>query len=164
VRPGLRRLGDVNMTSLKNILEACRINNVEEVFWPSSIAAFGRHLLVWTHHRTPSCNQHPCTASRKSLGSCSVTIISSSTDWIHAALRFPGIISAETPPGGGTDRLCCGHLLMRPSRKVISGASSGKILCSRCCTCRHCITAAFRLMGTSKENIRRHDGYQPGRY
>jgi nucleoside-diphosphate-sugar epimerase len=93
---------DVNMTSLKNVLDACRSNQVERVFWPSSIAAFGP--------TSPRLNTPQDTVMRptsmygitKVAGEmlCNYYFLKYGLD--TRSVRYPGIISSETPPGGGT--------------------------------------------------------------
>jgi nucleoside-diphosphate-sugar epimerase len=93
---------NVNMSGLLNVLELARRGEVERVFWPSSIAAFGPGTPPV---RTPqSAVMDPVTVYgiSKLAGErwCA---------WYHAkfgvdvrSLRFPGLISWRTPPGGGT--------------------------------------------------------------
>lgn len=93
---------DLNMKGLLNVLELARVRRLERVFWPSSIAAFG-----------------PCTPKD---GTPQTTVMDPTTvygisklagerwcAWYHAnhgvdvrSLRYPGLISYKTPPGGGT--------------------------------------------------------------
>ncbi len=93
---------DLNMRGLLNVLELARTARLERVFWPSSIAAFG-----------------PCTPPD---GTPQTTVMDPTTvygisklagerwcAWYHAkhgvdvrSLRYPGLISWKTPPGGGT--------------------------------------------------------------
>jgi nucleoside-diphosphate-sugar epimerase len=93
---------DVNMGGLLNVLELARAGLVERVFWPSSIAAFGPGTPP---ERTPqSTIMDPVTVYgiSKLAGErwCA---------WYHAkfgvdvrSLRYPGLVSWKTPPGGGT--------------------------------------------------------------
>ena len=93
---------DLNMKGLLNVLELARTKKLERIFWPSSIAAFG-----------------PCTPQ---LDTPQTTVMDPTTvygisklagerwcAWYHAnhgvdvrSLRYPGLISWKTPPGGGT--------------------------------------------------------------
>jgi len=93
---------NLNMGGLLNVLEVARLHAIERVFWPSSIAVFGPHTPA---DRTPqSTVMDPTTVYgiSKLAGErwCA---------WYHAthgvdvrSLRFPGLISWKTPPGGGT--------------------------------------------------------------
>lgn len=93
---------DLNMKGLLNVLEVARSHRLERVFWPSSIAAFGPST---PRHRTPQKTvMEPATVYGISKlageGWC---------DWYHRnhgvdvrSLRYPGLISWKTAPGGGT--------------------------------------------------------------
>ena len=92
---------NLNMGGLLNVLELARTVKLERVFWPSSIAAFG--------------STTPATAAQHTvMDPATVYGISKLAGerwcaWYHAnhgidvrSLRYPGLISWKTPPGGGT--------------------------------------------------------------
>ena len=93
---------DLNMKGLLNVLEIARTHTLERVFWPSSIAAFGPST---PRDQTPQKTvMDPATVYGISKlageGWCA---------WYHRnhgvdvrSLRYPGLISWKTPPGGGT--------------------------------------------------------------
>lgn len=93
---------DLNMKSLLNVLEIARIHKLEKVFWPSSIAAFG-----------PSTPQD-LTPQDAVMDPTTIYGISKLAgegwcDWYYQkhgvdvrSIRFPGLISWKTAPGGGT--------------------------------------------------------------
>ncbi len=93
---------DLNMKSLLNVLELARTHKLQRVFWPSSIAAFGPS--------TP--REH--TPQRTVMDPTTVYGISKLAGegwcaWYHRvhgvdvrSLRYPGLISWKTAPGGGT--------------------------------------------------------------
>lgn len=93
---------DLNMKGLLNVLEVARSHRLERIFWPSSIAAFGPST---PQERTPQKTvMDPSTVYGISKlageGWCA---------WYHRhhgvdvrSLRYPGLISWKTPPGGGT--------------------------------------------------------------
>lgn len=93
---------DVNMTGLYNVLELARAHNLTRVFWPSSIAVFGPE--------TPRINTPQDTVLipttmygvTKIAGEllCNYYFLRFGLD--TRCVRYPGIISSETPPGGGT--------------------------------------------------------------
>ena len=93
---------DVNITSLINSLDAARDLKLTQVLWPSSIAAFGP--------TTPRVNTPQDTILRpttmygvsKVAGEllCDYYVQRYGVD--ARGLRYPGIISTETLPGGGT--------------------------------------------------------------
>ena len=92
----------LNMSSLFNVLELAREGLIKKIFWPSSIAVFGP--------TTPKANtpQHtimePTTVYgiTKQVGErwCEYYFHRYGVD--VRSIRYPGIISWRTPPGGGT--------------------------------------------------------------
>ena len=93
---------DLNMKSLFNILDLARGGSIKKVFWPSSIAVFGPD--------TPKVNTPQDTIIKPST----VYGISklAGENWCAyyknkygvdvRSLRYPGLISYKTTPGGGT--------------------------------------------------------------
>lgn len=93
---------DLNMTSLLAVLEIAREKHIEKVYWPSSMASFGpTSPKINTPQQTvmePStvygiskvAGEHWCNYYHEKYG---VDIRS---------IRYPGIISWKTLPGGGT--------------------------------------------------------------
>jgi nucleoside-diphosphate-sugar epimerase len=93
---------DLNMKGLLNVLEVARTHKLQRVFWPSSIAAFGPST---PRDQTPQkAVMDPTTiygiSKLAGEGWCA---------WYHRnhgvdvrSLRYPGLISWKTPPGGGT--------------------------------------------------------------
>ncbi|MFT5143759.1 MAG: nucleoside-diphosphate-sugar epimerase [Rhodothermales bacterium] len=91
----------VNVNGLKNVLDAVRGTSVK-VFWPSSIAVFGPDT---PKHRTPQVTiMNPSTmyGAAKAAGEllCEYSARTFGVD--VRSVRYPGIISYGTPPGGGT--------------------------------------------------------------
>ncbi len=93
----------INMNSLMNILEVAKlVEDVRKVFWPSSIAVFGastpRQMTPQVTYMEPStvygisklAGERWCEYYNKRYG---LDIRS---------LRYPGLISYKTEPGGGT--------------------------------------------------------------
>jgi nucleoside-diphosphate-sugar epimerase len=92
---------DININGLINVLEVARERAIK-VFWPSSIAVFGNNC---PHVDTP---QDTVLQPTTMYG---VTKVAGELlcDYYHRrygvdvrSIRYPGIISAETLPGGGT--------------------------------------------------------------
>jgi nucleoside-diphosphate-sugar epimerase len=93
---------DLNMKGLLGVLEVARSHKLERIFWPSSIAAFGPSTPQ--EHTPQQTVMDPSTVYGISKlageGWCA---------WYHRhhgvdvrSLRYPGLISWKTPPGGGT--------------------------------------------------------------
>jgi nucleoside-diphosphate-sugar epimerase len=98
---------NLNMVGLLNVLELARTSReggqgIERVFWPSSIAAFGP---TTPRDATP---QHTVMDPTTVYG-ISKLAGERWCAWYHKnhgvdvrSLRYPGLISWKTPPGGGT--------------------------------------------------------------
>lgn len=92
----------LNVDGLINVLDAAVVGKVRKIFWPSSIAVFGPS--------TPRIN----TPQNTIMDPVTVYGISKQTGerwcaWYHLkhgvdvrSLRYPGLISYKTKPGGGT--------------------------------------------------------------
>lgn len=93
---------DVNINGLYKVLEIARERRVSRVFWPSSIAAFGPE--------TPKMNTPQETVMRPTTmyGITKVAGELLSNYYVERfgldvrGVRYPGIISCKTLPGGGT--------------------------------------------------------------
>jgi len=93
---------NLNMGSLYNVLEVAREQELVRVFWPSSIAVFGPSTpRVNTPQETvlvPTTMYGVTKVAGELL--CNYYFAKFGVD--VRGLRYPGIISSETPPGGGT--------------------------------------------------------------
>jgi nucleoside-diphosphate-sugar epimerase len=93
---------DVNMNGLKNLLDLSVEYKIDRVFWPSSIAAFGPTTpLKDTPQRTvlePTTMYGVSKVAGELL--CQYYFLKYGLD--VRSLRYPGIISWKTAPGGGT--------------------------------------------------------------
>ncbi len=92
----------LNMQSLIHTLEVAREEGVQKVFWPSSIAVFGKDAPK------KNCPQEAYAAPSTVYGISKL----SGEQWCHyyferygvdiRSIRYPGLISYKTLPGGGT--------------------------------------------------------------
>ena len=92
---------NLNMGGLLNVLELARTVKLKQVFWPSSIAAFGP--------TTPATAAQHTVMDPTTVYGISKLAGERWCAWYHAnhgvdvrSLRYPGLISWKTPPGGGT--------------------------------------------------------------
>ena len=97
-----RNAWTLNMEGLINLLEVCHDLSVDKVFWPSSIAAFGPHTQSVDTPQYTIMDPETIYGISKQSGELWC-------DYYHArfgldvrSLRYPGLISYKSPPGGGT--------------------------------------------------------------
>jgi len=93
---------DVNMKSLKNILDLAVEYKIDRLFWPSSIAAFGPSTPLYDTPQQTILEPTTMYGVTKVSGEllCQYYFVKYGLD--VRSLRYPGIISWKTPPGGGT--------------------------------------------------------------
>jgi nucleoside-diphosphate-sugar epimerase len=97
-----RQSWDLNMQSLLNVLEAARKRKNCRVFWPSSIAVFGRHCPP------DFCAQHapnqPATVYgiSKAAGELWCQYYYDQYGLDVRSIRYPGLVSHSAKAGGGT--------------------------------------------------------------
>ena len=97
-----RQAWDLNMQSLLNVLDLAKEKKLARVFWPSSIAVFGPyppnsacpqnapHDPATVYGISKTAGEHWCRYYYEKWGVDTRSI------------RYPGLISHRTPPGGGT--------------------------------------------------------------
>ena len=92
----------VNMDGLRNVLEVARTNGLSKVFWPSSIAVFGPDAPRINAPQNAPLNPTTMYGVTKVAGEllCNYYFLKYGLD--VRSLRYPGLISSEAPPGGGT--------------------------------------------------------------
>jgi len=93
---------DLNMNGLLNVLDLAVEMGIKKIFWPSSIAVFGPHS---PKKDTPQY----CTMDPNSIYGISKLAGERLCEYYHQkygldvrSIRYPGIISWKTEPGGGT--------------------------------------------------------------
>jgi nucleoside-diphosphate-sugar epimerase len=93
---------DINMKALMNTLEVARQSDAWKLFWPSSIAVFGP---TTPRHQTPQLTiMEPNTVYgiSKVAGERWGEYYSKRYGVDFRSVRYPGLISFKTEPGGGT--------------------------------------------------------------
>ena len=92
----------LNMDSFQNIAEIAVENKIKKVFWPSSIAVFGTESKLEFVTQNPLMNPSTIYGITKLAGEKLIDYYFKRFGLDIRSLRFPGIISTETLPGGGT--------------------------------------------------------------
>lgn len=93
---------DLNMQSLFNVLNLAKEGKIKKVFWPSSIAIFGPTTPRENTPQTTVMEPSTVYGISKLAGErwCEYYFNKSNVD--VRSIRYPGLISYTTPPGGGT--------------------------------------------------------------
>ena len=93
---------DLNMKGLFNILDLAKEKHIEKIFWPSSIAVFGPSSPKLNTPQSTLLEPSTVYGISKMSGErwCEYYFLKYGVD--VRSLRYPGIISYKSPPGGGT--------------------------------------------------------------
>ena len=96
------RAWNLNMNSLFNVLNLAKEKKIDKVFWPSSIAVFGTNTP--SDHTPQNTIMEPSTVYgiSKQTGERWCNYYYSKFGVDVRSIRFPGLISWKTMPGGGT--------------------------------------------------------------
>lgn len=92
----------VNMDGLRNVLEAARRATVAQVFWPSSIAAFGPDTPRDAVPQGTIMRPTTIYGVTKVAGELLCDYYFQKYGLDVRGVRYPGVISSAAPPGGGT--------------------------------------------------------------
>lgn len=92
----------LNMDSLLHVLSLSVKHKVNRVFWPSSIATFGPNTPREATPQNPYMDPNTVYGISKLSGELWCQYYYTRYGLDVRSLRYPGIISWKTPPGGGT--------------------------------------------------------------
>jgi nucleoside-diphosphate-sugar epimerase len=93
---------EVNLNGLYNILEVAKEHNILRMFWPSSIAVFGPGAPRINTPQDSPLIPRTIYGVTKVAGELMCNYYFTRFGLDVRSIRYPGIISSETPPGGGT--------------------------------------------------------------
>lgn len=149
---------NVNMNGTVNVFEVAREKNLETVLVPSSIAAFGPDTpKIMTPQNTIL---HPTTM----YGVTKVAIEMLGDYYNHhfgmdiRGLRYPGVISHKTPPGGGTTDYAVAIYFEAVKNKAYECfLKAGTVL--PMIYMPDCLRATLELFQADKANLKRATGY-----
>ena len=93
---------NLNIKGLFNILDLAKEKHIEKIFWPSSIAVFGPTSPKLNTPQSTLLEPSTVYGISKMAGErwCEYYFLKYGVD--VRSLRYPGIISYKSPPGGGT--------------------------------------------------------------
>jgi nucleoside-diphosphate-sugar epimerase len=149
----------INMNSLMNILEIAKlVEDVNKVFWPSSIAVFG--------NSTPRVNT-PQLAVMEPSTVYGISKLAGER-WCEyyqkryhidiRSLRYPGLISYKTEPGGGTTDWAV-EIYFEAVRKKNYACFLSEDVSLPMMFMDDAISATIRLMETDHANLACHSSY-----
>jgi nucleoside-diphosphate-sugar epimerase len=92
----------VNMDGLRNVLEVARASGISKIFWPSSIGVFGPDALRTMAPQNSPLNPTTMYGVTKVAGELLCNYYSLKYGLDVRCVRYPGLISSEALPGGGT--------------------------------------------------------------
>jgi nucleoside-diphosphate-sugar epimerase len=97
-----RRAWQINMDSLFNVLELAREKKMNKIFWPSSIGAFGPTTPRINTPQMTIMEPNTTYGISKLAGERWVEYYWNKYGVDTRGIRYPGLISYKTEPGGGT--------------------------------------------------------------
>jgi len=93
---------DLNLSMMLNVFEVARKNNVNKVFFPSSIAVFGDSAPLENTPQTTFLNPATVYGMSKAAGENWAQYYFNKYGLDIRSIRYPGIIGYQSMPGGGT--------------------------------------------------------------
>lgn len=93
---------DINMKALMNTLEVARQSDAKKLFWPSSIAIFGPTTPMENTPQLTIMEPNTVYGISKLAGERWGEYYHKRYDIDFRSVRYPGLISYKTEPGGGT--------------------------------------------------------------
>jgi nucleoside-diphosphate-sugar epimerase len=149
---------DVNMGGLKNVLDVSTRYGISRVFWPSSIGVFGPDAQKMNAPQDASLNPTTMYGVTKVAGELLSEYYFLKHGLDVRSVRFPGLISSEARPGGGTTDYAV--------EIFYSALQSGRYTCFLkegttlpMMYMPDAIRAAIELMEAAPAKVRLHRGY-----
>ena len=96
------RAWHLNMNSLFNVLNLAKEKKINKVFWPSSIAVFGPNTPVENTPQNTIMEPSTVYGISKQAGERWCAYYHKKYDVDVRSIRYPGLLSWKTLPGGGT--------------------------------------------------------------
>jgi nucleoside-diphosphate-sugar epimerase len=93
---------NLNMNSLFNVLKLARDKKIEKIFWPSSIAVFGPTTVKLDTPQRTIMEPSTVYGISKQTGERWCEYYANKYNVDVRSIRYPGLVSYKTMPGGGT--------------------------------------------------------------
>ena len=149
---------DLNMKTLINVLEVSRIQGLNKVFYPSSIAVFGANAPKDNTSQDQFLLPSTVYGMSKVAGENWVNYYYTKYGLDVRSLRYPGVIGYETLPGGGTTDYAVDifHKAIhnKPFECFLSASAQLPMIYME-----DAIRATLELMETPKQNITIRSSY-----
>ncbi|MBN2486499.1 MAG: NAD-dependent epimerase/dehydratase family protein [Bacteroidales bacterium] len=149
----------INMNSLMNVLETARmVEEVKRVFWPSSIAVFGPGTPKENTPQVTIMEPNTVYGISKLAGErwCEYYFNRYGVD--VRSIRYPGLISYKTEPGGGTTDYAV-EIYFEAVRKQAYECFLGENTRLPMMFMPDAVSATIALMGALQDEIYFHNGY-----
>ncbi len=148
---------NININGLKNILAIARQKNCQ-IFWPSSIAVFGPHTPKKNTPQQTILDPTTMYGITKVTGELLCQYYGTHYGVDVRSLRFPGIISYRTHPGGGTTDYAV-EIFHEALKKGSYQCFVGPRTCLPMMYMPDAIQSVLRLMNAPTEDIRVRTSY-----
>ena len=148
----------LNMDTLFIVLDMAREGLLDRVFWPSSIAAFGPTTPRVDTPQYTVMDPTTVYGVSKLAGELWCQYYRQKFDVDVRSLRYPGLISWKTPPGGGTTDYAIDifHAARRDERYTSFLDAETRLPMMHM---EDAIRATLQLMAAPKESLRVHTSY-----
>ena len=149
---------NVNMGSLYNVLEIAREQGLTRVFWPSSIAVFGPGAPRMSTPQETVMLPGTMYGVTKVAGELLCNYYSAKYGVDVRGVRYPGIISSETPPGGGTTDYAV-EIFYEAIKKKKYTCFVREDTVLPMMYMPDCLKSTIDLMEADASRVKRHDSY-----
>ncbi|MBI3860048.1 MAG: NAD-dependent epimerase/dehydratase family protein [Thaumarchaeota archaeon] len=149
---------EVNMQGLKNVLDVARQAKLRRVFWPSSIAVFGPDAPRKNAPQNAPLNPTTMYGVSKVAGEllCNYYFLKYGMD--VRCIRYPGLISSEALPGGGTTDYAV-EIFYSAIQKGSYSCFLEKNSTLPMMYMPDAVEATLKLMEAEPSKVKRHSGY-----
>jgi len=149
---------DINMQVLFNILELGKEGHIKRIFWPSSIAVFGPHTPRINTPQYTIMDPNTVYGISKLAGERWIEYYKEHYNVDVRSVRYPGIISWKTMPGGGTTDYAVEifHEAIKKGHYTSFLAANTRLPMMYM---PDAIDATIKIMETPAENLHIHNSY-----
>ena len=149
---------NLNMSSLFNVLNLARDKKIEKIFWPSSIAVFGPTTVKTDTPQRTVMEPSTVYGISKQTGERWCEYYANKYDVDVRSIRYPGLVSYKTLPGGGTTDYAIDiyHKALKHKKYTcfLNAQTTLPMMFMD-----DAINATFGIMETKKENIKIKSSY-----